>query len=307
MIRLDGAELTSLLELPHGADVFGDEVVVVVDGPPPAVDLSGLPVVVVGVDVVADDVDRIVDAVVAHPDAAIALVVLLRAGDTRTIAEGLVAESATYALLQASSDHRRWLDDRRPRRSAVERAGDDRPPVSVRRDGETLRVTLDRPHVRNAYDTAMQAALVDVLAEAALDPTLRVVINGAGPSFCSGGDLAQFGQVADPATAHRLRLRRSAGLALAAVAERVAVEVHGACVGAGVELPAFAGRVVAAADTTFRLPEVAMGLVPGAGGTVSLPRRIGRQRTALLALTGEPVDAATALEWGLVDVVRPSP
>jgi enoyl-CoA hydratase/carnithine racemase len=70
-----------------------------------------------------------------------------------------------------------------------------------------------------------------------------------------------------------------------------------------VELPAFARRVVARPDARFWLPEVAMGLVPGAGGTVSIPRRIGRQRTALLALTGTAIDATTALEWGLVDAV----
>ena len=303
MIRVDGSELAALVDLPHGLDPFGDEVVVVVDGPPPAVDLGGLPIVVVGVDVVPDDVDEVVAAVEAHPDAAVALVVLLRGGDARTIGEGLVAESTTYGLLQGSSDHRRWLDSRP--RGGDPRPGDGRPPVAARRDGDTLRLTLDRPHVRNAYDTGMQAALVDGLTEAASDPALRIVIDGAGPSFCSGGDLDQFGLVADPASAHRLRLRRSVGRALAAVADRVTVEVHGACVGAGVELPAFAGRVVAAPDATFRLPEVAMGLVPGAGGTVSLPRRIGRQRTALLALTGAPIDAATALGWGLVDEVSP--
>ena len=80
--------------------------------------------------------------------------------------------------------------------------------------------------------------------------------------------------------------------------------VHGACVGAGIELPAFAGRVVASRDAWFALPEVAMGLVPGAGGTVSLPRRIGAQRTAWLALTGRRIDAETALAWGLVDELR---
>jgi enoyl-CoA hydratase/carnithine racemase len=70
-----------------------------------------------------------------------------------------------------------------------------------------------------------------------------------------------------------------------------------------VELPAFAGRVVAAPDATFRLPEVGFGLVPGAGGTVSVPRRIGRQRAAWLALTGAVVDARTALAWHLVDEI----
>ena len=78
-------------------------------------------------------------------------------------------------------------------------------------------------------------------------------------------------------------------------------QVHGHCVGAGAELAAFCHRVIADPGTLFRLPEVSMGLVPGQGGTVSIPRRIGAQRSAWLALTGRPIDASTALEWGLVD------
>lgn len=70
------------------------------------------------------------------------------------------------------------------------------------------------------------------------------------------------------------------------------------------ELAAFAGRVTAAPDARFCLPEVSMGLVPGAGGTVSVPRRIGRRRAALLALTGQTLDAPTALDWGLIDEIR---
>ena len=77
--------------------------------------------------------------------------------------------------------------------------------------------------------------------------------------------------------------------------------MQGACIGAGLELAALAHRVVAAPDARFRLPEVAMGLVPGAGGTATIPGRIGPQLTAWLALTGATVDAATAHSWGLVD------
>jgi enoyl-CoA hydratase/carnithine racemase len=84
------------------------------------------------------------------------------------------------------------------------------------------------------------------------------------------------------------------------------VVVHGPCFGAGVELPAFAGHVIARPGTTFTLPEMAMGLLPGAGGTVSLPRRIGPARAAWLALSGATLDLATALEWGLVDAVEPA-
>jgi enoyl-CoA hydratase/carnithine racemase len=101
-----------------------------------------------------------------------------------------------------------------------------------------------------------------------------------------------------------VRTTRSAARLLARLSDRVEARVHGACVGAGIELAAFAGRVVASEDAWFQLPELAMGLVPGAGGTVGLPRRIGRQRTAWLALTGARIGAAEAVEWGLVDLLR---
>jgi hypothetical protein len=74
--------------------------------------------------------------------------------------------------------------------------------------------------------------------------------------------------------------------------------MHGACIGAGIEIAAFAGRVEAREGTRIRLPELSMGLVPGAGGTVSLPRRIGQWRTAFLVLAGIPVELPTALAWG---------
>jgi enoyl-CoA hydratase/carnithine racemase len=71
-------------------------------------------------------------------------------------------------------------------------------------------------------------------------------------------------------------------------------------------MAASAGRVVAAPDAFFALPEVPMGLVPGAGGSVSVPHRIGRWRSAWLMLTGDPLPATTALRWGLVDEIRGS-
>ena len=73
--------------------------------------------------------------------------------------------------------------------------------------------------------------------------------------------------------------------------------------GSGIELAAFAHRVVAHPDTRIALPELGLGLVPGAGGTVSVTRRIGRHRTMLLALSPEPIDATTARSWGLVDEI----
>jgi enoyl-CoA hydratase len=95
------------------------------------------------------------------------------------------------------------------------------------------------------------------------------------------------------------------GRLLAQCADRVQVRVHGACVGSGIEFPAFAGRIVAAPDAYFQLPELRFGLIPGAGGCVSIARRIGRQRTAWLALSGKRIDARAALDWGLVDAIEP--
>jgi enoyl-CoA hydratase/carnithine racemase len=89
--------------------------------------------------------------------------------------------------------------------------------------------------------------------------------------------------------------------------DRVRADLHGACIGAGIELPAFAGRLSARPDTLIRLPEIVMGLIPGAGGTVSITRRVGRWRTAYLALSGLPIDAPTALDWGLVDEIAGEP
>ena len=232
--------------------------------------------------------------------AAQALELLLDATEALDVERALIVESATYSLLQAGPEHQAWLAARPPARPPV----DEPEPVLMARAGDELRLTLHRPHVRNAFNAAVREALLDGLEVAAADPDVRVVIDGDGPNFCSGGDLDEFGTLADPASAHLLRVARSVGRAVHQLRDRVTFVVHGACVGAGTELPAFAGRVVARPDATFRLPEVSMGLVPGAGGTVSLPRRIGRERAGWLARSGEAINAETALEWGLVDAIE---
>ena len=76
--------------------------------------------------------------------------------------------------------------------------------------------------------------------------------------------------------------------------------------GSGLEMAAFCGWVEAHEDSIFGLPELGLGLIPGAGGTVSVTRRIGRWRTAYLVLSGRTIDAATALAWGLVDAIEPA-
>lgn len=134
----------------------------------------------------------------------------------------------------------------------------------------------------------------------------RVDMRGTGPAFRGGGDLTEFGASRDPAEAHRIRVSRSPAALLLRCAAKVTAHLHGACVGAGIELAAFAGRVTATADTVIGLPEIGMGLIPGAGGTASLPVRVGRERTAYLALSGAGLTATEALRWGLVDEVTES-
>jgi enoyl-CoA hydratase/carnithine racemase len=150
-------------------------------------------------------------------------------------------------------------------------------------------------------DWRLREALVEALAVAVADPAVTVELAGDGPDFCSGGDLDEFGSAADVTAAYLVRLDRHPGWLIDRLRDRVRVRLHGACIGAGIEMQAFAGLLTCTGDTYFALPEVGMGLIPGAGGTVSIPRRIGRWRTAWMALTGERVDAMTAHGWGLVD------
>jgi hypothetical protein len=245
----------------------------------------------------------VLEATQRNPQASAALVQLLRHSQRLAVHEALVAESLVYSTLQAGPEFAAWLAERSPRAAPPRGEG---PAVRAERDDATLHLTLDRPERRNAYSSEMRDALCEALAVAESDPGIeRVLLEGAGPCFSAGGDLDEFGTHPDPATAHAVRSARNAGRMLARIAERVEARVHGACVGAGVELPAFAGRLVAHPDAWFQLPEVAMGLVPGAGGTASLPRRIGRQRTAWLALSGARLEAEQAMTWGLVDALEP--
>ena len=83
--------------------------------------------------------------------------------------------------------------------------------------------------------------------------------------------------------------------------------MHGACIGSGVEIPAAAARLIVVGDAYFQLPEIRMGLMPGAGGTVSIGRRIGRHRACYLALSTTRLRAPIALAWGLADGIEPPP
>ncbi len=271
--------------------------------------LSGLPVVSIGVGDTADaawdvrvhDPEPIIAGVLAAPMAAVTAAQVLRGTANRTVEEGLLVESLAYATLQSGAEFASWLasQGRRVR-------NDEGPRVRTREHGDHIEVILDRPRLRNMIDARMRDELIDVLSALALGAPLPIHLLGAGPAFCAGGDLAEFGTVADPLTAHLLRSTANIAPCLHRIAARVTAQVHGPCVGAGVEMMAFCSRVVAHPDTWFRLPETRMGLIPGVGGTVSIPARIGRHRTLEWLLQDSTIDASTALKWGLIDSIQES-
>ncbi len=254
----------------------------------------------------ANEADRWLRGFEASPFARLAAALLARRSDGTTWG-GLVAESATYSMLQSGSEFRHWLADhgagRDGSRRESARSDEDRgsPRVRATHSAEVTEIVLTRAARHNALDGQMREELYAALEEASRART--VVVRGEGPSFCSGGDLDEFGTFPDPVQAHVVRMSRSLALRFAGLGPRMIAGIHGACLGAGIELPAFAGYVVAAEDACIGLPEGDLGLIPGAGGTVSVRRRAGGERMLQLILTGEPVNAATALEWGLVDEV----
>jgi len=242
-------------------------------------------------------------AAVAHsPRTALACGRLLRQTERLGTDEGLAAEAAVYSMLLSGPEFARWLN---ARGDIPAPAAPSTPLVLLERTGGRLSIGLNHPGRRNALSFAMREELLAALEVAELDPSVtEVCIHGSGPAFSSGGDLAEFGTSTDPTTAYLVRLVRAPWRSIDRIAGRVTVRTNGACIGAGVEMAAFAGRVTAAPGTYYVLPEVGMGLVPGAGGTVSVTRRIGRWRAGWLMLTGQRLDVATALRWGLVDAIE---
>ena len=282
--------------------------------------LRGLPIPVIGMHGKEDELSQlmdvlaasdaalrsIVDGIEANPEAAAVLVQVLRSTEAMGVIQALTVESLGYATLQAGAEFAAWLAGRRRQKTArVLPRRDDL--VLLERDEAELRLVLNSPDSRNSLSAAMRDALSQAFRLVAMDPGIEVVeVTANGPNFCSGGDLEEFGLLENPPAAHRIRMLRMPARYLAAAAGRYHFHLHGACIGAGIELPAFAARLSATEDATFRLPEVGMGLIPGAGGCVSIPRRIGRQRTVLMAVTGREVDADEALAWGLIDHIEPS-
>ena len=249
-----------------------------------------------------DDVDaaaaQLGEQISRQPVAAGVAAQVLRATLALSFDASLRLESLAYSMLLASEGFRAWRAAT-PIRARPETGA---PRVLIEDADGALIIRLNRPERRNAFDAAMRDALAEALAFALDHPDAPpVLLCGEGPAFSAGGDLDEFGQAGDVGLAHLVRTLRSPAALVHALGERAAARLHGACVGAGIEVPAAAARVTAAPGTFFRLPEVSMGLIPGAGGTASIPRRVGRHRACWMAISGADVDLATALSWGLVD------
>jgi enoyl-CoA hydratase/carnithine racemase len=256
------------------------------------------PWVGLGLDRLDEALGELIVAIERQPVAASVAAQVYRMTLKLAFDEALVLESLAYSTLLASAGFKAWRVDR-PQR---ERRLDDRPRVALERGPLGLAIRLTRTGSRNAVDARMRDELVEALEFALLDPDAGpVTLCADGPAFSAGGDLDEFGTATDPGQAHAIRTLQSATRLAHSLAPRLTARLHGSCVGAGIEMPAAAGRVLAREGTTFRLPEVSMGLIPGAGGTASIPRRIGRQRACYMAISGIELDPETALRWGLVD------
>ncbi len=238
----------------------------------------------------------------ASPIAALTLAQLMRMRPHLDFEAALTAESLAYATLQSGSVFTTWLKQRPAPKTRVH----DGDAVVVVRNDDCVTITLNRPAIHNAMSVELRDGLCEALSACVLDNTISsIVVKGEGKSFSSGGFLDEFGTLPDPATGHLVRMTRSNARLMHQLTPRLRVELHGAAMGAGIELGCLGQRVTAAADTVIALPEVALGLVPGAGGTASLPMRIGPQRCCWLGISGSTIDAPQALAWGLIDEVHP--
>lgn len=274
--------------------------------------LKDLPCPVIGIgkgklseacDVVLEDTNKLptLDKNISHaPLAAMVLVQHLRTSETLSLQDALTAESFAYATSQNGPEFQKWLSGYKGKALSIS----DNPVLKIDIDNHTLSLTLNQPETRNAIGTTMRDVLCEALDMALMDEHIsKVTLTGNGATFSTGGAIEEFGEVSDPAIAHWVRSLRLPAWRLARLKEKLEIHVNGAAIGAGAEIAAFGNHVTASSKAWFQLPELKYGLIPGAGGTASIPRRIGRQKTAYMALSMEKIRAEKALGWSLIDAI----
>lgn len=175
--------------------------------------------------------------------------------------------------------------------------------IKCERSGALLRITLNRPEKRNAINRQMVEALAEALRPPEEQPDVRVVlIEGAGPDFCAGMDIAELAETANASVAEHLESARSLAAVYRALRRHprpVVAAVRGRALGGGAGLAMACDVVLATESAQFGFPEVRIGFVPAI--VMSLLRRsVGEKRAFDLLTTGEPVGARQACEWGMI-------
>ncbi|SPF46677.1 3-hydroxybutyryl-CoA dehydratase Crt [Syntrophobacter sp. SbD1] len=169
---------------------------------------------------------------------------------------------------------------------------------------EALWIVLNNEKMRNALDDTMQRELLDVLNEIAFDHSIRcVVVTGAGEkTFCSGGDITAFQTMNNLTGYDNIRQRGNAIQQLISNMEKpVIAAVNGHCYAGGLELALMCDFIYATGKSTFGLLEINLGLLPGWGGTVGLPRAVPVRRAREMIYRGEIIGAQEAYDWGLIN------
>jgi len=175
--------------------------------------------------------------------------------------------------------------------------------LDVEREGPLARIFLNRPEKANALQSATLEALADAARGLAGDDTLRVVVlGGRGKTFCGGADVAEL-RALNAATAPLFVTRiHEVCQAIRDLPVPVVAKLHGAVIGAGLEIAAACDLRVAAEGTKFAMPEVRLA-IPSVVEAALLPRLMGSGRAAWLVLTGQAIDARRGLEWGLIEEI----
>jgi crotonobetainyl-CoA hydratase len=179
------------------------------------------------------------------------------------------------------------------------------PAVLIERRGNVSVITLNRPEARNAVNAAVSTALGDALEAAQGDPEIRaVVITGAGRSFCAGADLKAISR-REPIYHPDRPEWAFAGYVRHFIDKPTIAAVNGTALGGGTELALASDLVVAEERAQFGLPEVKRGLMAAAGGVFRIVEHLPRKIAMELLFTGEPISAADALKWGLINQMVP--
>jgi enoyl-CoA hydratase len=166
-------------------------------------------------------------------------------------------------------------------------------------------VTVNRPKALNALNRAVVEGLAHVLREVRRDPSIRVlIVTGAGDrAFVAGADIAEMSKMSTIDGMEFCRLGHRVMATFEELPIPVLAAVNGFALGGGTELALGCDLIIASEKARFGQPEINLGLIPGFGGTQRLPHRIGQARARELILTGDMIDAKTALEWGLANKV----